>query len=385
MELEALIEGLRAVVRCVSSSSFTGADALSLVERFSQIEKLASAGRTIAAGQVASTGAWKASGAASLSAWMALRSETSQTAASSVLTTAAALSSLPLTREALLAGKLSVAQAGEVVSAASVDPRSEELLLEVAAREGVAALRERCADVRAAAVGDELFIERIRASRYLRHWSERGGAVRLEGRFAPDDAAPLVAVLRTLSVSRAREARRSGLEASLEAHAADALCALAQGASVKTVVHVQVSEAALVRGKTAPGETCSVVGVGPISVSAASKMMAGASVKLIERTRTDVQGVASAGRGIPSSVRTALQARDQVCVVPGCNRRERLEIDHVVPYAKGGRTELRNLARLCAQHHREKTRGRWRLVGGPGRWEWVPARGGVRARAPDDS
>jgi hypothetical protein len=53
-------------------------------------------------------------------------------------------------------------------------------------------------------------------------------------------------------------------------------------------------------------------------------------------------------------LRTALEARDPTCVVPGCNKRRDLEIDHIVPFAAGGETKLDNLARLCRWHHAEK-------------------------------
>ena len=86
---------------------------------------------------------------------------------------------------------------------------------------------------------------------------------------------------------------------------------------------------------------------------------------------------------IPARLRTALEARDPTCVVPSCNRRYGLEVDHIVPFAKGGPTELGNLVRLCRWHHAQKTHHGWVLGGSPGAWTWThpvhgdtePARG----------
>lgn len=47
-----------------------------------------------------------------------------------------------------------------------------------------------------------------------------------------------------------------------------------------------------------------------------------------------------------------LRARDQHCRFPGCRMPvQRCQIDHTFDHAKGGRTEIHNLAHLCASHH----------------------------------
>ena len=57
-------------------------------------------------------------------------------------------------------------------------------------------------------------------------------------------------------------------------------------------------------------------------------------------------------------------------MVPGCDVRRGLEIDHVVPFALGGPSTADNLVRLCHWHHRLKTHHGYRLEGGPGTWTW---------------
>ncbi|MCI1018795.1 DUF222 domain-containing protein [Microbacterium sp. C5A9] len=52
------------------------------------------------------------------------------------------------------------------------------------------------------------------------------------------------------------------------------------------------------------------------------------------------------------SMRRFLRARDQHCRFPGCRMPvHRCPIDHTFDHAKGGKTEVRNLAHLCARHH----------------------------------
>ncbi|WP_372968052.1 DUF222 domain-containing protein [Microbacterium sp.] len=52
------------------------------------------------------------------------------------------------------------------------------------------------------------------------------------------------------------------------------------------------------------------------------------------------------------AMRRHLRARDQHCRFPGCRMPvHRCQIDHTFDHAKGGRTEIHNLAHLCAGHH----------------------------------
>ncbi len=68
------------------------------------------------------------------------------------------------------------------------------------------------------------------------------------------------------------------------------------------------------------------------------------------------------GRHIPNALRDAVMIRDQGrCQFVGaggrkCNSRHNLQIDHIQPVAKGGRTELENVRILCAAHNRHRVR-----------------------------
>lgn len=368
-QVNEIVTALHSAVSSLDASWLSGADAAELVELFAESERLSVAGRTLAAGRVAQTGEWRAGGHRTPATWIASKTQGTVAQAITTLHTAHHLNRLPATREAFANGRLSEVQAAEISAAAAADPGSETSLLRVAADEPVTTLREECRRVRASAAGDEDYAERIRRGRYLRNWIDRDGAVRLDARLAPDDGARLLATVEAGAARLQLDAKRSGLREPAEAYAADALVALAEG-SVKAVVHVDVDAAALERGRTATGETCRIRGVGPVPVAIARRFAATGTVKVIERHGVDVRRVAHPGRTIPAHVRTALEARDPTCVVPGCDVRTGLEIDHIRPFADGGRTELANLARLCRFHHGQKTHRGWRLGGSPGAWTW---------------
>ena len=66
----------------------------------------------------------------------------------------------------------------------------------------------------------------------------------------------------------------------------------------------------------------------------------------------------SAGRYIPAKVKSAVWARDQGCCAwknpdgMACGSKDWIEYDHVMPYARGGRSDdPRNLRLVCRQHN----------------------------------
>ncbi len=56
------------------------------------------------------------------------------------------------------------------------------------------------------------------------------------------------------------------------------------------------------------------------------------------------------GRSVPYWLRYQVLARDQRCLLCGATKDDtRLHVDHIVPWSKGGATELDNLQTLCAR------------------------------------
>ena len=365
---------LQAAVAALEPGCLRGADAAALVEVFSRGEKVCAAGRALAFRRVDESGTSRRRRHRSAAHFLAATTGTSLGQAVSTLEVARRLEHLPATDQAFRSGTLSEVQAREVTAAAHLAPEAEAGLVEAAATHGVVELRRRCRAVAASAQADEAgAYERIRRSRYLRHWSDPDGAVRLDARLTPDHGARLLAAVEAGAERAFKQARAQGRGEPYHAHRADALIALsdAGGAGVPAAtVHVRVDHEALRRGHAEPGETCEIDGIGPIPVAAARRLADDAILKVLVTDGADVKAVAHAGRTIPARLRTALQARDPVCVVPGCEVSRGLEIDHRVPLAEGGSTTLDNLARLCGWHHYLKSHRGHRLGGGPGRWSW---------------
>jgi len=380
-ELDEAVATVRRSVASLDVEQMTGDGAARLVELFAELERLAIAGRTLAGRRVERSRVWQEQGFGSPARWMAAKAQTSIADAIATIETGRRLEELPSTREALKAGALSGVQAAEITAAATADPAAERSLLETARHDSVARLRDRCKQVVAAARNDSDADERIHRSRYFRSWSDADGAFRMDARLTADAGARLATVVRARARQLRDEAKKAGSVERAEAHEVDALVSLATDASPhpRAVVHVHVDRKAWNRGRVERGETCSIPGFGPISVGAARRLAADGIVKAVLKDEAEVRAVASFGRTIPAKLRTALEARDTACVVPGCDASEGLEIDHIVPLAEGGPTSIENLARLCRWHHSLKTHRGWRLAGKPGEWRWFkPKRGESR-------
>ncbi|MDE3086955.1 MAG: HNH endonuclease, partial [Acidobacteriota bacterium] len=205
-------------------------------------------------------------------------------------------------------------------------------------------------------------------------------------KLTPDAGADVVALVKGRAMFVAEEAiKAKGPEESQAAYEADALVALVTGdvrldtfqgltggrrRSPGVVYHVNVES--IRRGRLEPGEVCEVPGVGVVPLAVLEDVVGDATAKLVIKDGVDVRTVCHIGRTVPAAVETALEARDPVCVIPGCDVAVSLEIDHwKIPFAKGGPTVIWNLARICRFHHQMKTYEGYELRGGPGQWEWI--------------
>jgi hypothetical protein len=141
---------------------------------------------------------------------------------------------------------------------------------------------------------------------------------------------------------------------------------------------VRVDLDALFRGHAGPDEVCEIDNQGPVPVAMARDLANDSFLRLVFHRAGDIRAVSHLGRTVNRRLRTALAHRDRCCVVPGCGVPFGLEIDHVVPFALGGPTELSNLALLCHHHHYLKTYEGWTLErtgtadDGSPTWEFRP-------------
>ena len=152
----------------------------------------------------------------------------------------------------------------------------------------------------------------------------------------------------------------------------------------KALIRFRIDADAFFRGYAEPGETCEIPGVGPVPVAMVRELLGEAILELVITKGTDVTTVVSDSRYVAKALRIALEERDPVCVVPGCDRSDPLEIDHWrVDFKDDGPTSIDNLARLCSWHHHQKTNRGWKLEGGPGQWTFTKPDRSPGTDAPD--
>ena len=68
-------------------------------------------------------------------------------------------------------------------------------------------------------------------------------------------------------------------------------------------------------------------------------------------------------RLVPDRTRRVIEHRDGGCIVPGCGRRSKLDIHHIVHWEHGGPTDTSNLCCLCHKHHRQHHLGLLGITG----------------------
>ena len=373
-EVRSAVDALEAVARELDPLRFDGHCAAELLETFARGERLCAAAKSLLARRVEETKVWREGGHRSAAHWVASATGETVGTAARTLETARALEQLPETDAAFRSGALSETQAAEIASAAGADPSAEAALLTTATETSVKGLRDRARELRAGAEADDrAWARRLHVERKAHDWTDRDGAYCLSARLAPDAGARFSAAWRAHMDRIFCGARRAGRREPRTAYAADALVALASEGPCKPVeVRVTVDSAALARGHTQNGERCEIDRVGPVPVTTARALLDDASVAVLLRDVDDITAVSSPKRTIPIKVRRALDADYPTCGVQVCANDQFLEIDHIVPLAKGGHTELANLWRLCPHHHNLKTYLGWRVVETPAGRDLVP-------------
>jgi hypothetical protein len=409
------------------AGALTATEAAAVVSEATAVINLVSSVRMLAATRVAQSGAWRHRGYRTAAEWLASVTKCSVAEAIAVLETAENLPDCPGVEAKVRAGELTGPQAHAISKAVVADPASESKLLETAQTDGLSKLKQSCRSVEDAASGAdaEARYARIRRNRSLRHWSDPDGTFRLDGRLTPDAGAKLLGALAPFEKQAFRQARHDDRHETPDAYRADALEALADASlagttsdhdrdpdhdtdddecddhdgcaddgdaggddgdagkskdtktkrprSRKPSFTVLVDLQALLRGHTQAGETCEIPGVGPVPVSLLYDYAPQAVWHALITDGVDIRAYCSLTRHIPTMLRVALEARDRECIVPGCNTRTGLQIDHLVPVEDGGPTSYANTGRLCHHdHHTNKHRKGWTLTGGPGHWTFTP-------------
>jgi hypothetical protein len=348
-------------------AALTGSHCAAVVEVLARTEKRCAGMRALLAARAVECGAYKDRGYSNPATWLSDTTGVSNGEANAVLATAGRLGSCPATREALLAGELSLGQAGEITKTEAAVAGSEADLIELAGRQGLRALKDEGRRRRLAARDPEDTYRRQRRERYLRHWRDDDGMNHLSVSW-PDDIAVAVLTRIEADVDRLlRQGRHDGHPNTTETGeqlAADALASLvldgggrpARRADLVLVCDIN----AFGRGGAEPGETCHIIGAGPVPVSLARELATTAFIKGVLHDGKRIEAVAHFGRHLNAELRTALGLGDAPLFAgvacAHCGRRYGLQWDHIDPVANHGPTSYNNLQPLCWPCHTDKTR-----------------------------
>ncbi|MCR2812585.1 HNH endonuclease [Microbacterium sp. zg.Y1090] len=139
--------------------------------------------------------------------------------------------------------------------------------------------------------------------------------------------------------------------------------------AIRGTVQVTVPVLALIGDRVAdPFEATVLVGHGPIDAATARSLTADAPGWDRILTHPVSGAVLAVDRYRPSEeMRRHLRTRDQHCRFPACRVPAKIcDIDHTVDRARGGATDVRNLAHVCRRHHTGKHHSPWRVRQRPG-------------------
>ena len=102
----------------------------------------------------------------------------------------------------------------------------------------------------------------------------------------------------------------------------------------------------------------------PISATTVQRLACDANVsRVVFGPASVVVDVGRAARVVSGATRRALNARDQHCQWPGCERTASWSsAHHLVHWTQGGPTDLSNLILLCHRHHWMVHEGGWKLA-----------------------
>jgi len=333
----------------------------------------------------------------SAASWLVTRFKVAWGTAREQVRMARSLEDMPVAREALDRGDLSMSAARVLVSARQADEeafrRSEEQLVEAARIHSVSELGRvagywRQAVEREHALDGE---EKLRAHRRLHASTSLFGMVQVDGTLDPESGETLLTALRAVMDAEARG--KADDERTPAQRRADALTEICRqwldGADRPTVAgerpHVTVMVGAdslrgdadgvarrplrddadgvarrALRGdadgvaRGALPETCEMDHVGPVSPSTARRLACDASLmRVVMSGRSEPLDVGRRTPIVPPAMRRAVIVRDRTCRFPGCDRPHAwCDAHHVTHWADGGATALPNLLLLCRRHHR---------------------------------
>lgn len=211
-------------------SVFSGDDCARIAEELTKTEKVCAGAGRLAALRASECKAHQARGFNDAADWLAKQTGTTPGQARKSLTNAGKLDDHPDTRDALLAGEVSMDQAGEILDTAGEVPGSEKELLDLAREGDLRKLKEKARDVRLGAMKPEELHQRQVKARSFWAWRDELGMIAFAGALPPESGVPFLTRLEREADRLKKAAKQAGGEVEAwDAYAADALVQMISG------------------------------------------------------------------------------------------------------------------------------------------------------------
>jgi hypothetical protein len=305
---------------------------------------------------------WMADGATSMTAWLAARYGMARATAREWVRVAKALRSLPAIRESYAAGQLSFDQLKPLTRfvSAEEDIRWAERARTMSPAKLWAEARRREQRSREEAAEDAIL-------RYVwMGWDDERRFLHLEGVLPAEQGAIMEGALQGAAEDVTVE---DGVRDRDGARLADALVELvsSSGASASgpcVVVHADVSVLADWPEEKTPLLSETDTGT-RLADETMRRLACDATIEWVVEAGGHPIGVGRRSRSVPPWLLRLLRNRDGGCRFPGCESRRWVKAHHNSHWARGGPTDLDNLALLCHAHHRLVHEGGWSIRGHP--------------------
>ena len=274
--------------------------------------------------------AWGSWGCVSVQHWLSWKCGLATVAASERLRVAKAIQELPLVKQAFWDGHLSYSKVRELTRVVTAE--TEERWCEVARHLTAGQLAKLVAAGRRATCQEDAAQVEGRSFRWC---TDDDGGITFTVRLPADTGAAAVAAVR----AAAKIERGVKFVPDRRRMRSSSWCWAASEVSVEVVAHVSDDGHAILDNGN------------PISTELAECLACDGAVTTV--VDTPEGPIERDRRPAPTRrQRRFLQRRHPTCQFPGCHHAGKFEAHHVIERAKGGRTKLNNLVRLCWLHHR---------------------------------
>jgi hypothetical protein len=254
-------------------------------------------------------------------------------------------------------------------SPTALAPFDETRLLAQAESISLNRFRTECAHLRHAADREAFLAAQVEAREWssLRLCTMDGGGLELTGYLDAEGGALVRTALEPLAARRGHDDDRC-----LERRSADALVELCTHTLDVGLVPARASQRSHVQVTSTLETLLGLVGApagemehaGVIAGSTVQRLACDATItRVLVNAASAIVDVGRSERVVPGATRRALNARDKGCRWSGCDRTASwTAAHHVVHWAHGGATDLKNLVLLCCHHHWLVHEGGWQIA-----------------------